>query len=67
MSLPTNCNCSTVEVVVQNQVVQVEIESLPDDPIIEVLIPGERGQSAIDKPFDCDPVQIYNEAKKGAS
>ena len=67
MSLPTKCNCNQIEIVVQHQTVLVEIETLPTDPIVEVLIPGERGESAIDKPFDIDPVQVYLKAKKGES
>lgn len=67
MSLPTTCNCNQIEIVVQHQSVLVEIETLPTDPIVEVLIPGEQGESAIDKPFDIDPVQVYLKAKKGES
>lgn len=70
MSLPTLCKddacaCNAFEVVIQHQVIQVEVNTLPEEPVIEVLIPGERGASSVDKPFDVDPVQIYLKAKKG--
>ena len=41
----------------------VSVMTQPVVPVVEVQIPGERGLSAIDKPFDEDPTDIYLKAR----
>lgn len=54
------CDCQNVAVTVKEIVVHVSVMT---QPVVEVQIPGERGLSAIDKPFDEDPTDIYLKAR----
>lgn len=57
------CDCQNVAVTVKEIVVHVSVMTQPEVPVVEVQIPGERGLSAIDKPFDEDPTDIYLKAR----
>ncbi len=63
MSNPKKCDCKTPTVTVEEKVFCVSVVSHPKAPVIEVHIPGLRGASAIDKPFDEDPTEVYLKAR----
>lgn len=58
-----SCDCKTIAVTVEETTVSVSVEVVPREPVVEVQIPGERGASAVDKPFDEDPTEIYLKAR----
>ena len=82
----TNCSCPCIEVIDSDNEPTIEVSECEGDcqiievtmpesePIVEVLIQGERGikgdkgdkgDSFNDTPFDFDPVEIYLNAKLG--
>lgn len=63
MSNQMKCDCGKPSVTVKETVFCVSVQSSPRVPVIEVHIPGLRGPSAIDKPFDEDPTEVYLKAR----
>lgn len=58
------CDCDReIEVTIENHPIVVTVEKQPRDPIVTIEVPGLRGPSTVDVPFDEDPTEIYLNAR----